>query len=108
MAVPFAVGQLNVVVQHTEPSDARGECPEHHRAGIEPVRLHDVATGADIDKSCVGHARSSCCGSQCVSAISPQPVSVLQSATPRFRCEPEPTLKIDEGMLARRYRPPIA
>lgn len=107
MAVPFAVGQLTVGVQHNEPSDARRECPEHHRAG-EPVRLHDVATGADIDKSSVGHPRSSCCGSQCASAVSPQPVWVLQFATPRFRCEPEPTLKIDDGTLARRYRPPIA
>lgn len=108
LAMPFGLGQRDVVARHTERSNARGGCHEHRRAGVQPTPLHDVATGVDIDKRSDGHAHSSCCGSLCFSAVSPQPASVLQPATPRFRCDSGPTLKIDEGTLARRYRPPIA
>jgi len=106
--MPFGVGPRDVVAHYTEQSNARGGCHEHHRAGVEPAHLHDVAAGVDIDKRSVGHAHSSCCGSLCLSAISPQPESVLQLALPRFRCDSELDLKIDEGTVARRYRPPIA
>lgn len=108
LALPFAVGQRDVAAQHANQSRALGECHEHHRASAKPAQhLDDVAVGADVDKRSVGHAHSSCCGSLCFSAISPQPASVLQLAMPRFRCDSEPDLKIDEGTLARRYRPPI-
>lgn len=105
LAMPFAVGQRDGVAHHTEQSNARRGCHEHHRAGVAPAHLRDVAAG--VDKSSVGRAHSSCCSSLCFSAVSPQPASIHQLATPRFRCDSEPDLKIDEGTLARRYRPPI-
>ncbi|MBJ7402153.1 MAG: hypothetical protein JHD07_02150 [Bradyrhizobium sp.] len=108
MALPFATGQHDVAAQHTNQSRALGGCHEHHRTSAEPAQhLDDVAAGADIDKRSVGQAHSGCCGSLCFSAVFPQPASILPLPMPRFRCESEPDLKIDEGTFARRYRPPI-
>jgi hypothetical protein len=108
LAMASAVGQHDVVAHHTEQSNAPGGCHEHHRAGVdEPAHVYDVAEGVDIDKRSVGHGHSSCCSSLCFSAISPRSESVLQLAMPRFRCDSEPDLKIDEDAVAERYRPPI-
>jgi hypothetical protein len=106
--MPFGVGQHDGVAHHTEQSNARGGCHEHHRAAVDPAHMQDVAVGVDIDKRSLGHAHSSCCSSLCISAITPQSESVLQLAMPRFRCDSEPDLKIDESPVAQRYRPPIA
>jgi hypothetical protein len=103
-----AVRQHDVVAHHTQQSNAPGGCHEHHRAGVEPAHVDDVAAGVDIDKRSVDRGHSSCCSSLCFSAISPQSESVFQLAMPRFRCDSEPDLKIDEDAVAERYRPPIA